>query len=172
MSFNELIEQTKVALQEDPNATEVSLETGSELLEGTEVEVRVGERRIRADEPEKLGGTDTAPNPVEYALAALGSCQAITYRVWADRLGLSLDRVRVHVAGDLDLKGFFGLDPSTRPGFGGVDVRVELDGPEEEESYKRLFQVVNRHCPVLDLFENPVPVELRFGAEEGGTSDG
>ena len=34
-----------------------------------------------------------AANPVEYALAALGSCQAITYRVWAAPFGVKLDEV-------------------------------------------------------------------------------
>jgi putative redox protein len=30
-----------------------------------------------------LVGTDKAPNPVEYVLAALGACQEITYRLYA-----------------------------------------------------------------------------------------
>ena len=48
-----------------------------------------------------------AANPAEYALAALGSCQAITYRVWAAQLGIKLDKVDVSIDGEIDLRGFW-----------------------------------------------------------------
>jgi hypothetical protein len=38
------------------------------------------------DEPPALGGADVAANPVQYALASLGSCRAITYRFRAEQL--------------------------------------------------------------------------------------
>jgi putative redox protein len=53
-----------------------------------------------------LGGADTAPNPVEYILAALGSCQEITYRLYADALGIPLNGVSVELTGAIDLRGF------------------------------------------------------------------
>ena len=37
-----------------------------------------------------LGGADVAANLVQHALASLGSCQAITYRIWAAQLGIEL----------------------------------------------------------------------------------
>ena len=63
-----------------------------------------------------LAGGDGHANPVEYALAALASCQAITYRFWAAKLGIELDGLEVAAEGDLDLHGFFGLDAGVRPG--------------------------------------------------------
>jgi hypothetical protein len=56
----------------------------------TEVDVRTGSHTFTVDEPPALGGGGTAPKPVEYALASLGSCQAITYRFWAEHLGVSV----------------------------------------------------------------------------------
>jgi putative redox protein len=64
----------------------------------------------------------------------------------------------VRVAGDLDLRGFFGVDDSVRPGFTAVQVEVTVTGPETEERYAELAAAVDEHCPVLDLFKNPVPV--------------
>ena len=61
--------------------------------------------------------------------------------------------------GDLDVRGFFGFDDSVRPGFSGVRVKVEISGPESEEAYRALAATVDAHCPVLDLFSNPTPVE-------------
>ena len=110
------------------------------------------------DEPPVLGGLDTGANPVEHALAALASCQVVTYRFWAARLGVALDDVRVQAAGDLDVRGFFGLDEGVRPGFTGVRLDVHLSGPESAERYAELHAAVDAHCPVLDLFAHPTPV--------------
>ncbi|TVT03423.1 OsmC family protein [Amycolatopsis bartoniae] len=49
---------------------------------------RVRDHAFSVDEPQPLSGTDVAANPVEYALAALGSCQVITYQFWAAKLGV------------------------------------------------------------------------------------
>jgi len=103
-----------------------------------------------------------AANPVEYALAALGSCQAITYRVWAAQLGVKLDKVEIGIDGDIDLRGFFGIDDRIRAGFNAVRIRVSLSGPEHATRYEELAAAVDAHCPVLDLFRNPVPVERKL----------
>jgi uncharacterized OsmC-like protein len=105
-----------------------------------------------------LGGADVAANPVQYALASLGSCQAITYQFWAEQLGIGFDTLSVRVEGDLDVRGFFGFDDGVRPGFSAVRVEVTVTGPESPERYQDLAAAVDRHCPVLDLFANPVPV--------------
>jgi putative redox protein len=46
-----------------------------------------------------------------------------------------------------------------RPGFSAVRVQVGITGPETAERYQELAAAVDEHCPVLDLFRNPVPVE-------------
>src|SRR5262249_49715529 len=121
--------------------------------------MRTGTHTFTVDEPAKLGGGGTAPNPVQYALASLGSCQAITYRFWAEHLGISLDKLTVRVEGDLDIRGFFGFNDRVRPGFSAVRVQVGITGPERPERYQELAAAVEEHCPVLDLFRNPVPAD-------------
>ncbi len=143
--------------------------TTNDLQQDTEVEVRIGNHRITVDAPPILEGAGAGPNPVELALASLGSCQAIAYRVWAHLRGVQLDKVTVEVDGDLDLRGFFGVEESVRPGFGDVRVRVRLEGPESVVVYRALHADVDRHCPVLDIFKNPVPVavEVEIGRGTG-----
>ena len=116
------------------------------------------------DEPASLGGDDSAANPVEYALGALISCQVVTYRFWAARLGIQLDDVRITAVGDLDVRGFFGLDDAVRAGFGEIRLDVELTGPETDERYAELHDAVDEHCPVLDLFTSETPVVTRVNA--------
>jgi putative redox protein len=47
-----------------------------------------------------------------------------------------------------------------RPGFSAVRVEVSVTGPETRERYTELAAAVDAHCPVLDLFSNPVPVTV------------
>jgi uncharacterized OsmC-like protein len=160
MSLSELIRDTKVAFSSDAAEPRATFVAEHELVGATEVRVKVGSgHRLTVDEPAALGGADKAANPVEYALASLGSCQAITYRVWAAQLGVKLDNVKVDIEGDIDLRGFFGIDEQVRAGFNAVRIRVTLGGPETEARYQELAAAVDAHCPVLDLFRNPVPVE-------------
>ena len=43
--------------------------------------------------------------------------------------------------------------------FGEVEnLQVSVKGPESAERYQELATAVDKHCPVLDLFQNPVPV--------------
>lgn len=167
MSFSSTIKGFKQATTDRPQSATVGFRADHELVGNTEVEVQIGEHRLRVDEPTVLGGTALGPNPVELALASLGSCQAITYRVWAELRGVRIDKVSVRVEGDLDLRGFFGVDDSVRPGFTDVRLVVTLTGPESRERYLALQREADLHCPVLDLFQNSIPVTARgeFGVE-------
>jgi putative redox protein len=158
MPLDTLIADTRKAITEDPAKAQAAFAAEGTLIGVTEVDIRTGAHTFKVDEPPALGGVDSAANPVQYALASLGSCQAITYRIWAEHLGVELDSVTVRVEGDLDLRGFFGTDESVRPGFTAVRVEVAVTGPESPQRYAELAAAVDEHCPVLDLFRNPVPV--------------
>ena len=158
MSLSTLIADTRKAVAEDPANAQAVFAAQGTLVGVTEVDVRTGAHSFTVDEPPALGGADAAANPVQYALASLGSCQAITYRFWAEQLGIAFDTLSVRVEGDLDIRGFFGFDDTVRPCFSAIRVEVTVQGPESQERYRELAAAVDEHCPVLDLFRNPVPV--------------
>jgi len=120
-------------------------------------EIRAGKHRFLVDEPAGLAGDDAAASPVEYALGALVSCQVVVFRLYAGALGLTIDDIEIRAEGDLDVRKLFGIDESGRAGFHDVRVRVDITGPNTAEEYEHLRTVVEEHCPVLDLFVNPVP---------------
>jgi uncharacterized OsmC-like protein len=170
MSVVSLIADTRKAVADDPANAQALFSAQGTLVGVTEVDIRTGAHAFKVDEPPALGGADLAANPVQYALASLGSCQAITYRFWAAQLGISFDTVTVRVEGDLDIRGFFGFgtqpsEPGVRPGFTAVRVEVSVTGPESEQRYAELAAAVDEHCPVLDLFKNPVPVTRVIATE-------
>jgi len=158
MSLGTLIAETRKAVDDDPANAQAQFTAQGTLVGVTEVDIRTGEHSFKVDEPAALGGADAAANPVQYALASLGSCQAITYQFWAEQLGIGFDSLSVRVEGDLDIRGFLGFDDGVRPGLSAVRVEVTVTGPESPERYEELAAAVDQHCPVLDLFANPVPV--------------
>ena len=127
-----ILDDTASAIAGDPRLAAVRFAADCELVGVTEVDVRLHDRVVKADQPPVLGGNDVGP--------------------------IHIDDLTVDVQGDLDVQGIFGLRDGVRPGFGNVRVTVHITGPETLERYEELRQAVNDHCPVLDVFTNPVPV--------------
>lgn len=160
-----ILDGTAAAIAGDPTLAAVSISADCALVGVHEVDVQLNDRMVKSDQPPVLGGEGLAPNPVEIALAALGSCQAQTYRFWSEKLGIRIDDVSVDIQGDLDIQGIFGLRDGVRPGFSEVRMNVQLTGPESSERYEELRRAVNDHCPVLDVFANPVPVSSTMSVD-------
>ncbi|MEM9998825.1 MAG: alpha/beta fold hydrolase, partial [Bacteroidota bacterium] len=61
------------------------------------VEVTTRGFALLADEPAKVGGGELGPTPFDYLTSALGTCTAMTLRMYADHKGWPLTDVRVEV---------------------------------------------------------------------------
>lgn len=145
-------------LQQNPSRSVVNFQVSTALVEGVRVKAEARQFSFAIDEPESLGGTDTAPNPVEYILAALGACQEIVYAAYAAVQGIELRSVKVDVKGPVDLKGLFGLEPGVAPGFREITYTTVIESPAERSVIEELVRTVEAHCPVLDTLVNPVKV--------------
>lgn len=111
---------------------------------------------VAMDEPQSLGGTNRAMNPVELLLSALGGCIAILVPAFAAEQGLQIDDVTVSLEGDLDPDGYMGKAP-VRPGFQDIRVKVNVDSSEPREKIEELIKLVFERCPVKDTLSG-VPV--------------
>lgn len=112
---------------------------------------------IGVDEPPELGGEDSAMNPVELLLVALGTCQEIMYSAYAAMMGIELESVSVDVKGYLDARGLFGM-ADVAPGYENLRFETSISSSSDPESIRRLITTVESHCPVLDTITRSVEV--------------
>ncbi|MCG8421507.1 MAG: OsmC family protein [Proteobacteria bacterium] len=160
LNFKSVFEQMQIALRRNPSAARACFKAATRQISGLRSQATIRQFELDVDEPPALAGTDQGPNPVELILAALGTCQEITYRLYAEKMGIELHHVAVDIKGDIDLRGFFAVDENTRPGFESIKASVTLDSPASEQELTRLHEAVEAHCPVLDILSKPTPVKV------------
>ncbi|WP_280346417.1 OsmC family protein [Nocardia neocaledoniensis] len=117
---------------------------------------------IASDEPRTLGGGDTAPNPVEQLLGALGNCLAVGYAANATLAGIELRDLRIDLKGDLDLHVFLGLAEG-HAGFESIEATVRVDADATPEQLAELHDRVSASSPVGHTLRNAVPLEIVAG---------
>ena len=116
---------------------------------------------VPSDEPLALGGTDSAPNPVEQLLAALGNCLAVGYAANATAEGIALHDLRIDLAGALDLGAFLGLRPG-HAGFDAIIATVHLDTDADPAHVQRLHEAVVGSSPVGHTLQAAIPVDIQL----------
>ena len=136
-------------------------------VDGCEVGGERIERRyaIEADEPVELFGTETAPNPQELLLAAIGSCMTVAYAEFAVGLGIELQSVEIQLSGQLDLRGPFGLDPDVPTGFPEVECAVHIRSDASADKLEELHRAVQAGSPNYYNITHAVPMNARLVIE-------
>ncbi len=114
---------------------------------------------ISFDEPPALGGTNTAPNPVEQLLGALGSCLVIGYAANASAAGIELRDVKIELEGDLDLHTFLGLGDGNA-GFSTIQATVHIDSDAGAEAIEALHRKVVATSPVGHTLVRSIPLDI------------
>jgi len=117
---------------------------------------------IDEDEPPVLLGEDHGANPVEFALTALAGCLTTSLVYHAAAKGIKIDSVASRLEGDLDLRGFLGLDDSVRNGFENISVKFKIKADASEEVLEELCQMAQKRSPVFDIISNSVPVSVEL----------
>ncbi|RYG20924.1 MAG: OsmC family peroxiredoxin [Chitinophagaceae bacterium] len=114
--------------------------------------IYAGGHFIYADEPQELGGTDEGMTPGALLLASLGSCTAITIRMYADRKEIPLTYIKIELAICPEVE----MDKSTT-----ITRKIELQGDLTDAQRERLMQIADK-CPIHRLLTNPINIETSF----------
>ena len=113
---------------------------------------------IDIDEPLELGGGNAYANPQEYLLAALNACMMVGYTALCALQGITLQKLEITTEGDIDLRGFFGLDPAVAAGYRELQSRVVVKGDGTEEQFRKIHEMVLATSPNFYNINRAIPV--------------
>jgi uncharacterized OsmC-like protein len=116
---------------------------------------------LDADEPPMLQGNGSAPNPVEYLLEAITACVTTALVYHAAAQGIAIEEIESHVEGDIDLRGFLGLDKNIRRGFQNIRMDFKIKADVSDEQLEELGKLGPTFSPVFDSVTNGVPVTVK-----------
>jgi putative redox protein len=119
-------------------------------------QITAGHHRLVSDEPRPIGD-DAGPTPYDLLLAALGACTSMTVRMYSNRKGWSLERVRVTLRHSrIHAKDC--ADCETSNGWiDHIDRDVELVGDLDDTQRQRLLHIAGR-CPVHQTLTSEVDI--------------
>jgi len=123
--------------------------------------VSTDSHRWLADEPRAMGGDDLGPDPYEHLLAALGTCTAMTLRMYANHKQLPLERISVELAH----RRVHAEDcEHCRDGLDVLERRLTLAGSLTPEQRQRLLEIADR-CPVHRTLQGGPRIETSLADE-------
>ena len=121
------------------------------ITSGLACTTKDGAWEVRSDAPEALGGNASAPGPGVLGRAALGSCLAIGYVLWASKLDVPINSLEVEIQADSDGGSSFGTS-DVPPGYLEVRYCVRVDSSASQEEILKVLDVADKHSPYLDVF--------------------
>jgi uncharacterized OsmC-like protein len=120
---------------------------------------------VQIDEPLELGGTNEFANPQEYLLSALNACMMVGYVAVCALEGIELESLRIETAGDIDLRGFLGVDSSVTPGYEELAYTVYIKGNGTLEQFRKVHEVVCATSPNRHNVSRPIRLNAELVVE-------
>lgn len=111
---------------------------------------------IAADEPSELLGLNSAPNPQEVLMAGLNACMSVGYVANAAAMGIKIDSLEIKTEGQLDLRGFLGIDENIKPGYEEVRYTVYLKTNAPKDKVEELHKLVMKTSPNFSNFASAI----------------
>lgn len=111
--------------------------------------IYAGGHFIYSDEPESIGGSDEGMTPGALLLASLGSCTAITIRMYADRKEIPLDSIKI----ELEICSEEQMSAQTV-----INRKITFEGNLSGDQHNRLMEIADK-CPIHKILSNPIKIE-------------
>jgi uncharacterized OsmC-like protein len=102
---------------------------------------------IDIDEPCELGGTNRFANPQEHLLAALNACMTVGYVAQCAVRGITLESLEIETDGEIDLRGFLGIDPTVPAGYENLSYTVRIKGSGTKKEFAEIHEAVIATSP-------------------------
>ena len=153
-----LVDEERIKVANDIEGHEVRVRLSGK---GYTTEVKTPTHHLIADEPEALGGDNLGPNPYDLLMASLGSCTAMTLRMYADRKNWPLKEVTVFLNHDkIHLKDIKNSKDSSAK-ISRFERIIQLEGDLDEKQKERMLEIANR-CPVHRTLQETIKIETKI----------
>jgi uncharacterized OsmC-like protein len=111
---------------------------------------------IDIDEPRELGGSNSFANPQEHLIAALNACMMVGYAAQCAVRGIKLESLAIETDGEIDLRGFLGIDPDMPRGYEKLSYTVRIKGDATKEQFAEVHKAVMATSPNFYNLSRPV----------------
>ncbi|HSA71830.1 MAG TPA: OsmC family protein [Burkholderiales bacterium] len=148
----------KERYRKDPAAAVVTLRAEGRIGEGIACRVDTGKALVEAGLHPASGGNGLQACSGDMLLEALVACAGVTLKAVATALGVNLNDAKVRAEGDLDFRGTLGVAREAPVGFREIRLKFDLDSDASAEQLKKLLELTERYCVVLQTIRNAPPV--------------
>ena len=168
----DILNETVSAIQNDPELGSCKFRARNKWIDGnhncTTISGFYGAKQeiahkqdfqLHADEPPILAGEDEGANPVEHLLNALASCVTTSIVAHAAVRGIHIEELESELEGDIDLRGFLGLDPNVPKGY--TNIRMKFKVKTDPKNVKRLKSLAE-FSPVYNTLINGARVDIEI----------
>ena len=114
---------------------------------------------IDIDEPRELGGSNRFANPQEHLIAALNACMTVGYAAQCAVRGIALESLRIETDGQIDLRGFLGIDPAVPQGYENLSYTVHIKGNGTKQQFAEIHEAVMATSPNFYNLSRPVALK-------------
>lgn len=129
-----------------------TMKLSTEVQEGFKTTVKAS-HEFYIDQP-KPGGSDSAPNPLEYFLSTLGGCICAIGRIIANQKKLNVRGIYVDIEGDIDKDFLLGQTTEGRAGFTEIRSFVKIDADMSLSEKEEFLEEIEKRCPIADNMAN------------------
>ncbi|MYL35022.1 OsmC family peroxiredoxin [Pontibacillus yanchengensis] len=110
------------------------------------------QHKLVIDEPEKIGGTNEAADPLSTLLSSLAGCETVVANFVAKEIGFDLQSIDFDIKGSLDPRGLMGTE-GVRPYFQTVTINAKVHTSESQERINELQRITDERCPVYTTLQ-------------------
>jgi uncharacterized OsmC-like protein len=152
----------KERYRKTPEAAVITLKAEGRLGEGVTCSLSTGKALVEAGLHPATGGSGAQACSGDMLLEALVACAGVTLSAVATSLGIPIEAGTLRAEGDLDFRGTLGVSKDAPVGFKDIRLEIALQSTASAEQLKKLLELTERYCVVLQTLKAAVPVRAAY----------